>query len=380
MQGASLGACASVKNFEQEGAVVAAPGSGLAGVLSTEATQSRQGVRWRRLRDMAEDPELPYDMRTFHSANLFEHAGAVQLPNGLGALLVLTKAETVPNQAEPGCMSKEALPILVSAAQVLSGIAELAAQRQSYACGLLDPQHPLRSESFSFRGVHRSITRMATFIEEPSLRKTVSSLTEAQRGPGAEEQDPGWLLLYARKWLGAGGIPTPMGNWTGFVWTWTGVCICLLMLSAINMLMVESTDEYFLLIGSVGALNTLMFGAPNAPLAQPRNIIFGHTIGAVVAILFSYISSPAFYVLIPQWVAVALAPATAIALMGKLGVLHPPAGAACLIYISAAPGSKVAALGWMYVLTPVLLSSVLTMAVGIVWNNLCPSRQYPIYW
>ena len=46
--------------------------------------------------------------------------------------------------------------------------------------------------------------------------------------------------------------------------------------SGLNQLTIQLSDgEYFLLLGSYGALMALQFGAPNSPLAQPRNAIGG---------------------------------------------------------------------------------------------------------
>lgn len=189
-----------------------------------------------------------------------------------------------------------------------------------------------------------------------------------------------WLADYFSKWKGSNGKPAPPGNWANFGWTFGGVALSLLLISGLNQKIVQASDTYFLLVGSLGALNTLMYAIPNAPLVQPRNIIGGHLVSCAVAVLWMYVTNPAYLAIVPQWVTCALAPATAIALMGKLGLTHPPAGAACLIYVSAPYDSKVAALGWMYLLLPVLASALITMLMGIAWNNLCNKRQYPIYW
>jgi CBS-domain-containing membrane protein len=189
-----------------------------------------------------------------------------------------------------------------------------------------------------------------------------------------------WMKEYFCKWKGTGSKPAPSCNWTCFWWTFGGVAANLLLISGLNQLVIRASDVYFLLIGSLGALNTLMFAVPNAPLVQPRNIIGGHMVACAIAVLWMYFSSPLFLGLIPQWVVCALAPATAIAVMGKLGITHPPAGAACLIYVSAPFQSRVATLGWMYLILPILASAAITLVMGMAWNNLSKHRQYPIYW
>ena len=81
---------------------------------------------------------------------------------------------------------------------------------------------------------------------------------------------------------------------------------------------------------------------------------------------------------IPKWVAVALAPAASIAAMQVCGVSHPPAGAASLIFISG--GAKVTDMGWMYLVTPLLIGNIICVACATAINNLARKRQYPVYW
>ena len=97
-----------------------------------------------------------------------------------------------------------------------------------------------------------------------------------------------------------------------------------------------------------------------------------------IAILFFYLSSPKYYDIIPQWIAVALVPATAIAAMQACGVSHPPAGAASLIFISG--GAKLTNMGWMYLITPLLIGNIICVLCAMAINNLVKKRQYPVYW
>ena len=82
--------------------------------------------------------------------------------------------------------------------------------------------------------------------------------------------------------------------------------------------------------------------------------------------------------MIPQWVAVALVPATAIAINQRMGLLHPPAGAASLIFVSA--GKRITDLGWMYVLMPLLVGNLVCCAMAAAINNLSKTRQYPVFY
>ncbi|MES2680386.1 MAG: HPP family protein [Bacteroidota bacterium] len=128
-------------------------------------------------------------------------------------------------------------------------------------------------------------------------------------------------------------------------------------------------DNLFL-IGSFGASSVLIYGLINSPLAQPRNLIGGHLVCAIVGVTV--------HKLIPGevWLSSALAVALSIVLMQITKTLHPPGGATALI---ANIGSeKIKALGFMYVLSPVLWGVLILFVVALVFNNITPNRSYPI--
>ena len=78
------------------------------------------------------------------------------------------------------------------------------------------------------------------------------------------------------------------------------------------------------------------------------------------------------------WVRAALAPATAIAAMNFLGLLHPPAGAAALIFATAPPALQ--SIKFMYLVFPLLVGNILSIIMATLINNLNKKREYPLYW
>ena len=193
-----------------------------------------------------------------------------------------------------------------------------------------------------------------------------------------------WVRAYLARFKGSVGASAPAIECTRIAWLhhavcWVGVFVSLLCVSAFNELIVDLSDETRIaLIGSLGALVTLLYSAPASPLVQPRNVFGGNLVSASVAILFYYASGPQFANAIPKWLAVAIVPATSIAAMQVLGLSHPPAGAASLIFISGS--AKITEMGWMYLVTPLLIGNVTCFVCAVVINNLIKSRQYPIYW
>ncbi|MGL6344158.1 MAG: HPP family protein [Waterburya sp.] len=120
---------------------------------------------------------------------------------------------------------------------------------------------------------------------------------------------------------------------------------------------------YPLIAAPFGAAAVLVFAVPESPLAQPRNLIIGNFIGAIVsvAMVFLFDSEP--------WV-MALAVATAIKLMQMTKTLHPPGGAVALVGVMSEAGVD-------FIFTPVLLGSIILLFCTLAFNNLIAGRSYP---
>jgi len=65
--------------------------------------------------------------------------------------------------------------------------------------------------------------------------------------------------------------------------------------------------------------------------------------------------------------------------MSYTGTTHPPAAACATVFIADRTG-VVKNLGWLFILFPVLFDCVIIIAMGVLCNNLAPSRQYPLGW
>lgn len=152
------------------------------------------------------------------------------------------------------------------------------------------------------------------------------------------------------------------------IWTFIGAFIAIALIGYLHASKLDYIDNVFL-IGSFGATAVLVFGATNSPLAQPRNLIGGHLISAIIGV--------SAYKLFPDtlWLSSALAVAASIVAMQMTKTLHPPGGATALI---ASIGSeKIKALGWMYILSPVMSGVLILFVVAIIINNLPRNRHYP---
>ncbi len=123
---------------------------------------------------------------------------------------------------------------------------------------------------------------------------------------------------------------------------------------------------YPLVAAPFGATAVLIFGVPESPLAQPRNVVGGNFIAALVSVVLVH-----FFGSVP-WV-MALAVATAIMLMQLTKTTHPPGGAVALLGV-------ISHASWRFALTPILVGSVLIVLCTVIFNNLVPGRPYPKHW
>lgn len=155
------------------------------------------------------------------------------------------------------------------------------------------------------------------------------------------------------------------------LWSWVGALVGIGFVGYLDERFFAGTDSA-LLLGSFGASAVLVYGAVRSPLAQPRNVLGGHVVSAVVGVA-------SYQALHPwPWLAAAVAVATALGAMHLTRTLHPPGGATALIAVIGGP--KIHALGYLYALVPVALGAALLVAVGLLVNNLGAERSYPEFW
>ena len=130
--------------------------------------------------------------------------------------------------------------------------------------------------------------------------------------------------------------------------------------------------EFF--IASFGATSFILYGTPASPLAQPRNLVGGQLIGALVGCAVRLVFSSKGEI----FVSVAIAVSLSLFLMQVSGTMHAPAGATAVIALVAERSFPWA--GFQFVLIPVLSGSLVLLLVALVVNNLVAGRHYPVYW
>ncbi|MEK5112499.1 HPP family protein [Bacillus sp. FSL R5-0677] len=121
-----------------------------------------------------------------------------------------------------------------------------------------------------------------------------------------------------------------------------------------------------LLMAPFGASCVLAFGVWNAPLSQPRNIIGGHLISTFIGLSIYHLFGNEYWT-------IALAVGMSIAIMMLTRTTHPPAGADPIVVI-------LGAYSWSYLVTPVLVGSLVIVVIALFINNMSSKRNYPTFW
>ena len=124
-----------------------------------------------------------------------------------------------------------------------------------------------------------------------------------------------------------------------------------------------------LMVASMGASAVLLFAVPHSALAQPWNVVAGHLVSAAVGVTCVYV--------IPDPLLVAaVSVGGAIAAMHFLRCIHPPGGATALSAVISGPA--VHAMGYTFVLQPVLVNSLIILGIAVVFNALFDFYRYPV--
>ena len=177
-------------------------------------------------------------------------------------------------------------------------------------------------------------------------------------------------MNYFQKMRGTTTSP-PRISFFEMVWSWIGAFLGISAVGFVHFTMLRGTD-LTMIIGSFGASAVLVYGAIKSPLAQPRNLVGGHVLSALIGV-FSF---NLFHNC--TWLAAAFAVATALVIMHATRTLHPPGGATALIAVI---GSQdIHNLGYFYVVAPAGIGALIMLLVALVVNNIPRKRQYPEFW
>ena len=116
---------------------------------------------------------------------------------------------------------------------------------------------------------------------------------------------------------------------------------------------------------SFGSSMVLLFGFPESPFAQPKNVFFGHLVSASVGVFFVNL------IPLPIYISIAFAVGIGIFLMILLDVVHPPAGGNPILVI-------IGSVSYDYLIFPIITGCIIIILLAIFINKLILKKKYPL--
>ena len=117
--------------------------------------------------------------------------------------------------------------------------------------------------------------------------------------------------------------------------------------------------------GSFGSSMVLLFGFPESPFAQPKNVFFGHLVTALVGVVF------VAFIPLPLYISIALAVGVGIFLMILLNIVHPPAGGNPIMVI-------IGSVSFDYLISPIIFGCIIIISLAILINKFLLKKNYPL--
>ena len=152
-----------------------------------------------------------------------------------------------------------------------------------------------------------------------------------------------------------------------------GAGVTIGILSYITFQSILSDTTYGLwLAASFGSSVVVVFGYPDNEFAQPKNVLFGHLLCALIGIIFVTLFK------ISQdrtifFLAIGLAVGLAVMLMMALKVTHPPAGGNTIVVMIAQDS-------FQFLIFPIMVGAVTIIIGGVIYNRFILKKKYPLKW
>ncbi len=135
-------------------------------------------------------------------------------------------------------------------------------------------------------------------------------------------------------------------------------------IGVLTVLTYKSTLGYFI-AGSFGSSMVLLFGFPESPFAQPKNVFFGHLCTALIGVIFVN------FIPLPIYINIALGVGAGVFLMILLNIVHPPAGGNPIMVI-------IGSASFDYLINPIIFGCIIILLLAILVNKFLLQKNYPL--
>ena len=137
-----------------------------------------------------------------------------------------------------------------------------------------------------------------------------------------------------------------------------------LTIGVLTVLTYKSTLGYFI-AGSFGSSMVLLFGFPESPFAQPKNVFFGHLCTALVGVVLVNL------VPLPIYINIAIGVGAGVFFMILLDIVHPPAGGNPIMII-------IGSASYDYLISPIIFGCIIILLIAILVNKFLLKKNYPL--
>ena len=126
------------------------------------------------------------------------------------------------------------------------------------------------------------------------------------------------------------------------------------------------------LAASFGSSVVVVFGYPENEFAQPKNVLLGHLLCALVGIIFITLfeisqDRSIFFAVI------GLAVGISVMLMMAFNITHPPAGGNAIVVILAQDS-------FQFLIFPIMVGVITIIIGGVIYNRFILKKNYPLKW
>jgi len=126
------------------------------------------------------------------------------------------------------------------------------------------------------------------------------------------------------------------------------------------------------LAASFGSSVVVVFGYPDNEFAQPKNVLFGHLLCALIGVIFVTLFKISQDRMI-FFLAIGLAVGLAVMLMMALKITHPPAGGNTIVVMLTQDS-------FQFLIFPILVGAVTIIIGGVIYNRFILKKKYPLKW
>ena len=152
-----------------------------------------------------------------------------------------------------------------------------------------------------------------------------------------------------------------------------GAGVTITILAYITFQSILAGTNYGLwLAASFGSSVVVVFGYPNNEFAQPKNVLLGHLLCALIGIIFVTLFK------ISQdrsifFLTIGIAVGISVMLMMAFKITHPPAGGNTIVVMLTQDS-------FQFLIFPILVGAVTVIIGGIIYNRYILKKKYPLKW